>query len=242
MSKLIKKIKKEQNPQEFWSRYFTSIVDAHIAFILIKLKVNPNIITFCMIPASIICLYFSIFIFEKNYNLFLISLIGVIINIIDSADGIVARQANKVSIYGKYLDRICHYVANPTIFIAYGLFCIQTDKNISGFIFILIAVLDLFDVASKDFVYMIDLKKRTFSYSHKKKFSFNIKNIFEKIIRIFFLPLTCIPHTVLLLFPLFIYYDWLLSFYAILFLFQLLIKILKRSNNIYKSYNEQGHS
>ena len=104
-----------------------------------------------MIPTSILCLYFSIFIFDKNLNLFIISLIGVIINIIDCTDGIVARQTNKASIYGKYLDRICHYFANPTIFLAYGLYCIQTDKNIPGFIFILIAVFDLFDVASKDF-------------------------------------------------------------------------------------------
>ena len=238
MSRLMKKIKKEQDPQEFWSKYFTSLIDPYVAFILIKLKVNPNIVTICMIPTSILCLYFSIFIFDKNLNLLIISLIGIIINIIDCADGIVARQSNKASIYGKYLDRICHYFANPTIFLAYGLYCIQTDKNISGFIFILIAVFDLFDVASKDFLYMINLKKKNFSYSHPKKFNFKIKNINEKIIRIFFLPLTCIPHTVLFLFPLFIYYEWLLSFYAILFLSQLIIKILKRSKNIRKSYND----
>ena len=236
MSKLLKEINLNKNPQEFWSKYFSSIFAPIISVVLIKLKVKPNIITLLMIPSSILCLYFSIFIFDKNINLFLISLIGVFINIVDFVDGIVARHTNQVSTYGKYLDRICHYSANPTIFLAYGIYSIQIDKNITGFIFIVITILDLFDVASKDFLFMLNINKKEFSYSKSKKFSFSFRQIRDDIIRIFFLPLTCIPHTVLLLFPLFIYYDDLISIYAILFLIQLLIKIVKRSTNIYLKY------
>ena len=239
MSKLLKEINLNKNPQEFWSKYFTSIFAPSISVVLIKLKVSPNLITLSMIPCSILCLYFSIFIFEKNLNLFLISFIGVLINIIDFVDGIVARHSDKVSNYGKYLDRVCHYAANPTIFLAYGIYSIQVEKDITGFLFIIITILDLFDAASKDLLFMIDINKEEFRYSKLKKFTFSIREIRNNIIRIFFLPLTCIPHTVLLLFPLFIYYDNLIFLYASLFLFQLLLKIFKRSLNIRRKYEEQ---
>ena len=239
MSTLLKEINLNKNPQEFWSKYFSSIFAPHISVVLIKLQVNPNIITLSMIPFSILCLYFSIFIFDKNLNLFLISLVGVCINIIDFVDGIVARHSNKVSTYGKYLDRICHYAANPTIFLAYGIYAIQVEKNITGFLFLIITILDLFDVASKDFLYMININKEEFRYSKLKKFKLSIKDIRDNIIRIFFLPLTCIPHTVLILFPLFIYYDNLILFYALLFLIQLFFKIIKRSKNIRKKYEQK---
>ena len=239
MSKLLKEINLNKNPQEFWSKYFASIFAPSISVVLIKLKVSPNLITLSMIPCSILCLYFSIFIFDKNLNLFLISFIGVIINIIDFVDGIVARHSDKVSIYGKYLDRVCHYAANPTIFLAYGIYCIQVEKDIAGFLFIIITILDLFDAASKDLLFMIDINKEDFTYSKLTKFTFSIREIRNNIIRIFFLPLTCIPHTVLLLFPLFIYYDNLIFLYASLFLFQLLLKIFKRSLNIRRKYEEK---
>ena len=239
MSKLLKEINLNENPQEFWSKYFTSIFAPSISVVLIKLKVSPNLITLSMIPCSILCLYFSIFIFEKNLNLFLISFIGVLINIIDFVDGIVARHSDKVSNYGKYLDRVCHYAANPTIFLAYGIYSIQVEKDITGFLFIIITILDLFDAASKDLLFMIDINKEEFRYSKLRKFTFSIREIRNNIIRIFFLPLTCIPHTVLLLFPLFIYYDNLIFLYASLFLFQLLLKIFKRSLNIRRKYEEK---
>ena len=236
MFKLLKEINHKKNPQEFWSKYFSSIFAPYISVFLIKLKVNPNIITLLMLPSSFLCLYFSIFIFDKNLNLFLISLIGICINIIDFVDGIVARHSNKVSQYGKYLDRICHYVANPTIFLAYGIYSIQVERNFTGFVFILITVLDLFDVASKDCLNLIELNKSEFSYSKSKKFNSSSRKFINLIIRIFFLPLTCIPHIVFLFFPLFIYFENLLLIYALLFLLLLIFKIYVRSTNIYKKY------
>jgi len=236
MFKLLKEINSKKNPQEFWSKYFSSIFAPYISILLIKLKVNPNIITLLMLPSSFLCLYFSIFIFDKNINLLLISLIGISINIIDFADGIVARHSNKVSTYGKYLDRVCHYVANPTIFLAYGIYSIQIEQNFTGFIFLLITLLDLFDVASKDCLNLIKLRKSDFSYGRTKKFNSFTRKIIDLIIRIFFLPLTCIPHIVFLFFPLFIYFENLLLIYSLLFFILLISKIYVRSSNIYKKY------
>lgn len=82
MSALIKDIKLKQNPQEFWSKYFSHIFVPYIASFVIKSKLNPNIITLLMLPSSFLCLYLSIFIINKDLNLFLISLVGVSINII----------------------------------------------------------------------------------------------------------------------------------------------------------------
>jgi len=239
MFSLIKDIKLKQNPQEFWSRYFSHIFVPYIASFLIKSKVNPNIITLLMLPSSFLCLYLSIFIFNKDLNLFLISLVGVCINIIDCVDGTVARHSNRVSSYGKYLDRICHYFANPTIFLAYGIYSIKIEKNFAGFLFFLLTVLDLFDVASKDCLNLIDLNKKEFSYSNSKKNKISFRSIIDLIIKIFFLPLTCIPHVVLLLFPIFIYYENLLLIYAQLFLVVSISRILIRSKNIYKQYERK---
>lgn len=236
MWKLLKDIKLKKNPQEFWSKYFSSIFAPYISVALIKLRVNPNIITLLMLPSSFLCLYFSIFIINKELNLLIISLIAICINIIDFVDGIVARHSNKVSNYGKYLDRICHYVANPTVFLAYGIYSIQIEKNITGFLFFLITILDLFDVASKDCLGLINFSKHEFSYGKSKKYTFSIKSALDLIIRIFFLPLTSIPHIVFLFFPLFIYFDNLLLIYALLFLIITISRILIRSTNIYKKY------
>ncbi len=236
MPQLLKEIKLKENPQEFWSKYFSSIFAPYISVALIKLKVNPNIITLLMLPSSFLCIYFSVFIFNKELNLFLISLISICINIIDFADGIVARHSNKVSTYGKYLDRICHYVANPSVFLAYGIYSIQVEKNLTGFLFFLITILDLFDSASKDCLSLINFSKYEFSYGKSKKFTFSIRSIVDLIIRIFFLPLTCIPHIVFLFFPLFIYFDNLLLIYALLFLVISISRLIIRSKNIYKKY------
>ncbi len=236
MSKLLKDIKLKKNPQEFWSKYFSSIFAPYISVPLIKLKVDPNIITLLMLPSSFLCIYFSIFIINKEINLFLISLIGICMNIIDFADGIVARHSNKVSRYGKYLDRICHYVANPSVFLAYGIYSIQIERNYTGLVFLFITLLDLFDVASKDCLSLINLSKCDFSYGKSKKFTFSIRSIIDIIIRIFFLPLTSIPHIVFLFFPVFIYFENLLLIYALLFLIVSISRIFIRSKNIYKKY------
>ena len=236
---LVKNIKLKNKPKEFWSKYFSAIFAPYISVALIKLKVHPNVITFLMLPSSFLCLYFSVFIINKELNLFLISLIGVCINIIDFADGIVARHSNKVSTYGKYLDRICHYVANPTVFLAYGIYSIQIENDFTGFLFFLLTLLDLFDVASKDCLHLINLRKEEFSYGKSKILNLSIRGIINLIIRIFFLPLTCIPHIVLLLFPLFSYFENLLFIYALLFLVVSISRIFIRSTKIHKKYERQ---
>ena len=66
MSKLLKDIKLKKNPQEFWSKYFSSIFAPYISVALIKFKIDPNIITLLMLPSSFLCIYFSIFIINKE--------------------------------------------------------------------------------------------------------------------------------------------------------------------------------
>ena len=68
----------------------------------------------------------------------------------------------KTSIYGKYLDRLCHYVANPAVFLSYAILACVNNLKITGLILILITLLDLFDVASKDNLYIINLDKKVF--------------------------------------------------------------------------------
>ena len=121
-------IKKSQNPQEFWSKNFTIFFYLFFNNIY-KIKNSPNIITLMIIPLSFLSIIISLFIDNFNLGLFIISIIGIFINIIDFVDGAVARYIKKTSIYGKYLDRLCHYVANPAIFLSYGLLAFKIILN-----------------------------------------------------------------------------------------------------------------
>ena len=229
-------IKKSQNPQEFWSKNFTIFFLPFFSTIFIKLKIAPNLITLLILPLSFLSIIISLFIDNFNLGLLIISLIAILINIVDFVDGAVARYIKKTTIYGKYLDRLCHYVANPAVFISYGLLCTQNNYKFTGIILILITFLDLFDVASKDNLYIINLEKKVFSYSKQEKLRFNSKSLISFIIRIFFSSLTSIPHIVFLLYPLFFYFTKLFTIYVLLYLIVISIKIIVRSKSIFENY------
>ncbi len=238
MKRIYKEIKKGLNPKEFWSKNFSSIFVPFLSLFFIKFKIHPNLITLCMLPLCFVIIFFAIFINNNLLSLLGISITGIIINIIDFIDGTVARHTNKVSKYGKYLDRVCHYSANTTIYLGYGIYCLQTSNELTAFLFFLIAIIELFDSASKDSVYLINLEKTDFSYSKVNKFEFKFTTIRDHILRIFFLPLTSIPHTIVIFFPLFLFFKSGLLIYAILFLIQLIIKTIFRSINIFRNYEK----
>ncbi len=234
---IYQKIKTSQNPKEFWSKHFAIFFLPFFSTIFIKLRINPNVITLIMIPLSFLSIFLSLFIQNFNLGLFLISIIGISINLIDFVDGAVARYQKKTSTYGKYLDRLCHYVANPSVFMSYGLLATQNNLEFTGIVLILITFLDLYDVASKDNLHMIKLEKKVFSYySKQEKIKLNFKSLVSLIIRIFFSSLTSIPHIVFLLYPLFFYFKKLFSIYVFLYLIITSTKIFFRSKNIYNNY------
>ena len=236
---IYQKIKTSQNPKEFWSQYFAIFFLPFFSTIFIKLKIHPNIITLMMLPLSFLSIFISIFIQNFNLGLIVISIIGISINMIDFVDGAVARYSRKTSIYGKYLDRLCHYVANPAVFMSYGLLALNNNFKFTGLILILITFLDLYDVSSKDNLHMIKLEKKVFSYySKQKKIKLNLKSLISLVIRIFFSSLTSMPHIIFLLFPLFFYFSKLFSIYIFLYLIITSIKVFFRSKNIYKYYKK----
>ncbi len=238
MESIYKKIKNSQNPKEFWSKNFSIIFLPFFSTIFIKLRIHPNIITLMMVPLSFLSILSTIFIQNFRSGLLVISILGILINLVDFVDGAVARYSNKTSLYGKYLDRLCHYIANPSIFLSYGILSIRNNFETTGIVFIFIALLDLFDAASKDNLYLINLEKKTFSYSKQEKFRLELKNISSFIVRIFFSSLTSIPHIVFLLYPLFFYFTELFSIYIFFYLIIILLKILTRSKNIYSQYKK----
>tara|TARA_Y100001968_G_scaffold315855_1_gene342952 strand:- start:5832 stop:6557 length:726 start_codon:yes stop_codon:yes gene_type:complete len=232
-------IRKAKTCNEFWSRYFSRIFSPFISSLLIKFNVNANWITFSMIPfalASVIC---SIYIHHNPIiNLLLISLLGAFINILDTVDGEVARYNRTTSKYGKYLDRSCHYCSNTAIYISYGIFSLLTGSKLTAILFIFIALIDIYDVASKDMLYILEeekiILKKDLSFSKREKLVFSYRSIINIIVRIFFLQ-TSIPHVILVMFPFFYYFN-LLEFYACIYLIQLVIKMFLRSYKINKKY------
>lgn len=94
----------------FISIYFTKL--------FLRTPVTPNQITLLSLViglsgALLLCL-----------NDFFYSILGVVFLhsffILDCIDGEVARYKKKVSLGGKYFERMCHQIINPTLFICLG--------------------------------------------------------------------------------------------------------------------------
>ena len=88
-------------------------------------------------------------------NLLLISLLGVLLNIIDTSDGEIARYLMLSSRKGQYLDKICHYFANTAILFSFSLSFAIHQYLIISFLFAFIAILETFDSSIKDNVWIV---------------------------------------------------------------------------------------
>lgn len=109
-----KKGRKENS--EFFSKYFSNKLSPFLSFLFIKLNIRPNIITLMMIPSAII----GGFLINFDYNI--LKVIGVIffliINILDTSDGEVARYTKVFSQNGKFLDLFSQFIADNIFFIS----------------------------------------------------------------------------------------------------------------------------
>ncbi|MEO0143762.1 MAG: CDP-alcohol phosphatidyltransferase family protein [candidate division WOR-3 bacterium] len=82
--------------------------------LLIKLNIQPNLITFITFLLNFIPFYFYI---NKNFILGAISLI--LVNLFDAIDGELARKTNKTSKFGAFLDSNLDRFSEAIIFLAF---------------------------------------------------------------------------------------------------------------------------
>ena len=154
---------------------------------------------------------------------------------VDVVDGEVARFTKQTTKYGKYLDRLCHYSLVASVFMSYGIYSIKLGNTTTATIFFSILLIELFDITSKDNVYLLDGDKYRLTLSNSGKSKNIFINLLHSIVRIFFLD-SAFPHVILVLFPIFAIYQYTLLFYAIVYLIQLIIKVIYRSRKIATLY------
>jgi phosphatidylglycerophosphate synthase len=90
-------------------------ISLYITNLLIKTPITPNQITIFWCTLDILAgISFSFGV----YKYFIIgTLLMQLAYILDGADGEVARYKNKASLKGEYLDRLCHDISYPALFI-----------------------------------------------------------------------------------------------------------------------------
>ena len=120
-----KKGRKENS--EFFSKYFSNKISPFLSYFFIKLKIKPNIISLLMIPSAIIGGFLI------NFDNNILKGIGVIffliINILDTSDGEVARYTKVFSKNGKFLDLFSQFIADNIFFIS-CFFCFEKPEII----------------------------------------------------------------------------------------------------------------
>lgn len=175
INNIIEKIIKQSVLREFFSKYFSFYFTLLISPIAIKLKISPNLITLMMIPLAIIgnCLLF----FNQNiYGILLVCGCYILLNIIDTVDGQVARYLKKTSKLGKNLDYFCHFIADSLLIISLIFFSfknlnLETYPIYATFLLLIIYYINFYIKLS-----FINVKKKTYNIFRKKIFLYYIKD------------------------------------------------------------------
>ena len=118
----IDKIRSQQSANLFYFKYFTRYVSIYFSFIFLKFKISPNSITILMIIPGIIGAYLL-----KDGTALSYIFAGILLifhDILDTADGEVARYLEKKTLLGIYFDNIVHLIVNSALvfFAVIGLF------------------------------------------------------------------------------------------------------------------------
>ncbi len=95
----------------------------------IRLKISANMLTLASLPAGILAGYF----FSQGHRWWG-ALFVVMIALMDTIDGEVARQTNRISKFGAFLDSVSDRLAE--FFIYFGFFLYYTEAWIQTLIFV----------------------------------------------------------------------------------------------------------
>ena len=106
----VSEIRKAQNFKEFYSRHFSGKFSPYVAAAFVGTPVTPNHLTALMVPSGIVGGIMLSFGTPLGFTIG--SLLFVLLNILDAADGELARYTEQTSEFGDYLDRVAHYMTN----------------------------------------------------------------------------------------------------------------------------------
>jgi phosphatidylglycerophosphate synthase len=145
----LREIKARQNFKEFYSRHFSGRLSPFVAAALFNTKVTPNHLTLLMIPSGFIGA--ALFMTGEPWGFFLGGLFFVLLNILDAADGELARYRNTTSLFGDYLDRVAHYATNSAAVLGLGIgLWVRTDSWIPLAAMVILELAIVMDEAIRD--------------------------------------------------------------------------------------------
>jgi len=181
--KTYKKIINNPTCNEFYYVIFTRFASAYVTSKLINTKITANHLSFLMIVTGILAIF--LLYFENLLLTMLSSIFFILHNILDTADGDLAREKNSQSNFGNFLDKLTHVIINPGIFLCLYFKYSESLQNISYF-FLGAAIIFLSDMVLKGHFDFLTNKK--YSFSIKKNNSVNIikETLLKKIISILF--------------------------------------------------------
>ena len=241
ISKTLKIIEKQNTLTEFFSIYFSNFFAKFLTLIAIRLNIHPHLITISMIPAAFI----GMILLYTNENfiegMFFASTFYVLLNILDTVDGQVARFKNKISKNGKMLDNMVHFVADAMMIISMFKFILDYfNLNnyfiIISFYFLSVQTIEFYLKSKKN----KEIKKISYYFKKKKNLNFLIM----------FLSLNAFVH-LFFLFNIFsyfyknnlisYYFIHIISFYVVMININKIIKILTSIKGIIDKKNKSAY-
>lgn len=158
IKKILTIIEKQNNLKEFFSIFFSNFFAKYLSIVAIKLNIHPHLITFSMVPTSLI----GFVLLHKNESnidgMFVACLCYIILNIVDTSDGQVARFIKSISDDGRMLDLTAHFIADSLLIL-----------SIIFFILDYFGLNNYFIVVSSFFIFIQSLE---FFFKQKKKKKF----------------------------------------------------------------------
>ena len=118
-SQRVREIYAAQNFKEFYSRIFSGKISPIVAAACVGTRITPNHLTILMIPTGVVG--GIVLGLGTPLGFFYGGLLFVLLNILDAADGELARYTGQTSDFGDYLDRVAHYTTNTAIVMGLGL-------------------------------------------------------------------------------------------------------------------------
>ncbi len=158
---IVSDIYERQSFKEFYSRKISGKLSPILAAYCYRKSIHPNTLTLLMIPTGIIGgLLFSC---GGNINWALGGLALIILNILDAADGEVARYSNKTSLTGDYYDRVAHYITDVSAYFGAGVgLYLWLDNKIILYVSFVLVLTHISDIALRDLRVLVgvDLDKK----------------------------------------------------------------------------------
>lgn len=242
--KNVKSIQHVQNFQEFYSKIFSGRISPYVAAIFVNTKITPNHLTLTMIPLGIFGgLMMTL---GHEWIAFIGSLCFVLLNILDAADGELARFIKRTSAYGDYLDRVAHYLTNSAFVIGLGLFLFHQFEDVRFLYLLFICEIAVFgDELVRDLLVTCGLKALPDAKAGtRKKTKGETKIVLSPIIsivwNILFSNVAMFHITALLLLALLLFDGiiYILVLYYVLFTFVSILKLGIRARYVHRSIME----